>query len=373
MASELYLGLMSGTSADGVDAVIAEFDGETFKGLRGTHHLDYEAGQRLRLLELSLDQPALSLRDLSQIDAGVADTFSEAANQLLRAQAIAPKRIRALGSHGQTVFHDGPQKLTMQLGDPSRIAERTGITVVADFRRRDLALGGQGAPLVPAFHHALFATANEARCVVNIGGIANVTLLPSAAETAVRGFDTGPGNALMDEWMQIQRRQPFDRDGAFAASGRANQPLLDALLADPYFALAPPKSTGRDYFRLDWARQRFPRLAALSPKDVQATLCETTAASIAKAIHGHLPNAARVLVCGGGARSGFLMQRMRSLLSPAIAEPTDILGLDAEWVEAAAFAWLAMRTIKGLSGNLPAVTGARAAAVLGGIYPARTS
>jgi anhydro-N-acetylmuramic acid kinase len=268
------------------------------------------------------------------------------------------------------VFHDTSAQpwATQQLGDPSRIAARSGIATVADFRRKDVALGGQGAPLVPAFHHALFASADEARCALNIGGIANVTLLPDADAARVRGFDTGPGNGLMDEWSERHLGRAYDADGAFAASGRCNGPLLQALLADPYFNRPPPKSTGRGYFQLAWVERRFPALASLAPADVQATLAELTTRSIAADILAHQPDTRRVLVCGGGGRNGYLMQSLRAALPACTVQPSDDYGLDAGWVEAAAFAWLAMRTLEGLPGNLPGVTGASRPAVLGGIF-----
>ncbi len=369
--TEFYLGLMSGTSADGVDAVVAEFDGENFRQLRGTLHHEYSVDLRKRLLEISVNQPALSLRELAELDAAVAEAFASAANRLLLAEAINSEQITALGSHGQTIFHDGPRGLTIQLGDPNRIAEITGITTVGDFRRRDLALGGQGAPLVPGFHQSLFGNTEEKRCVLNIGGIANITLLPDAATATVVGFDTGPGNALMDEWMQLHCGALYDRNGEFAASGRVHTPLVEALLADPYFAKAPPKSTGRDYFRLAWMHERFPAVNELAIKDVQASLCDVTALSITESISAVMPLGNRVLVCGGGARNSFLMRRLGVMLPELEIEPTDTYGLQAEWIEAAAFAWLAMRRMHGLPGNLPAVTGARASAVLGGVYPGR--
>lgn len=367
----LYLGLMSGTSADGIDAVLAEFEAGRFVGLQATHHHDYAPALRARLIELSLTQPLLSLRELTELDAAIGRHFAQAAQQLLAASATPAARVRAIGSHGQTVFHDGPAGLTLQLGDANLIAELTGIDTVADFRRRDLALGGQGAPLVPAFHQAVFARKDVARCILNIGGIANISLLPRD-DTAVIGFDTGPGNALLDEWIAHSQGLPFDRDGAFGARGRVQPALLAALRADPYFERAAPKSTGRDYFQLAWARARFPTLAELAPDDVQATFCELTALTIAEAIRASQPETAEVLVCGGGSRNADLMQRLGSRLPGLAITATDDHGLAAEWIEAAAFAWLAMRTIEGLPGNLPAVTGARAPAVLGGLYPGRT-
>ena len=369
--SELYIGLMSGTSADGIDAVLAEFEGLRFLGLRATYHVEYEAVFRQRLIEISLDQPALSFREFTVLDAEIGKYFAAAARALLELSGVTPDRIRAIGSHGQTVFHDGPAGLTLQLGDPNRIAAATGIVTVADFRRRDLALGGQGAPLVPAFHHAVFARSDERRCVLNIGGIANVTLLPGDDKAVVRGFDTGPGNGLLDEWIRRCRGLPYDASGQFAASGQPHAPLVDALLHDPYFAAPPPKSTGRDYFRLQWLEYRFPAFTALTAEDVQASLCEVTARSIADAIERSLPAPTAVLACGGGAKNDFLMSRLRALLPDSAISSTDEHGLDAQWIEAAAFAWLAMRTVNGLSGNLPGVTGAGAESVLGGIYAAR--
>jgi anhydro-N-acetylmuramic acid kinase len=366
----LVLGLMSGTSMDGIDAVLAEFDRGRFKGLRATHHLHYPAALRGRLLQVARSDAALSLRELATLDTAVADHFADAALGLLAAAGIEAAAVSAIGSHGQTVFHDTSAQpwATQQLGDPSRIAARSGIATVADFRRKDVALGGQGAPLVPAFHHALFASADEARCALNIGGIANVTLLPDADAARVRGFDTGPGNGLMDEWSERHLGRAYDADGAFAASGRCNEPLLQALLADPYFTQPPPKSTGRGYFQLAWVEQHFPALVSLAAADVQATLAELTTRSIAADILAHQPDTRRVLVCGGGAHNGHLMQSLRAALPACTVQASDDHGLDAGWVEAAAFAWLAMRTLEGLPGNLPGVTGASRLAVLGGIF-----
>jgi len=367
----LVLGLMSGTSMDGIDAVLAEFEDGRFKGLRASHHLAYADSLRARLLQLARSDAALSLRELATLDAAVADRFADAALELLAAAGVDPRAVSAIGSHGQTVFHDTAATpwATQQLGDPNRIAARCGITTVADFRRKDLVLGGQGAPLVPAFHHAMFADAGEPRCALNIGGIANITTLPGADAAQVRGFDTGPGNGLMDEWCERHLGQPYDAGGAFAASGRCDENLLRALLDDPYFAQTPPKSTGRGYFQLAWVEQRFPGLDTLAAADVQATLAQLTALSIAADIRRYAAGTRRVLVCGGGARNGDLMQRLRAALPGCTVQPSDDYGLDSGWVEAAAFAWLAMRTLSGLPGNLPGVTGASRAAVLGGIYP----
>nr|WP_245611849.1 anhydro-N-acetylmuramic acid kinase [Nevskia soli] len=366
----LVLGLMSGTSMDGIDAVLAGFEDGRFKGLRATHHLEYAAPLRARLLQVARSDAALSLRELATLDIAVADRFAEAALGLLATAGIEPGAVSAIGSHGQTVFHDTSAQpwATQQLGDPSRIAARTGIATVADFRRKDVALGGQGAPLVPAFHHALFASGDEARCALNIGGIANVTLLPGTDAARVRGFDTGPGNGLMDEWCERHLGRPYDADGAYAASGRCHEGLLRTLLEDPYFAQPPPKSTGRGYFQLSWVEQRYPMLDTLAPADVQATLAELTVRSIAADILAHAPGTRRVLVCGGGARNGHLMRRLGAALPGCAVQASDDYGLDAGWVEAAAFAWLAVRTLAGLPGNLPGVTGASRLAVLGGVF-----
>jgi len=371
-ASGLYLGLISGTSMDGVAAVLAEFKYGRYAGLRAASNTVYDPALRARLLELAGSDSAVSLRELASLDTAVAKAFAQAALDLLTTAGVRADQVRAIGSHGQTVFHDTARQpwATLQLGDPSHIAARTGLTTVADFRRKDLALGGQGAPLLPVFHHALFADAAEPRAVLNLGGIANLTFLPGLAVAEVRGFDTGPGNGLMDEWSERQLGKPYDPDGAYAASGTPVPDLLAALLADPYFAQSPPKSTGRSSFNLAWARTRYPRLDQLAPPDVQASLAELTAQSVAADLRRHAPATRRLLVCGGGVRNGHLIARLRAVLPDCAVQATDAQGLDAEWVEAAAFAWLAMRTLENLPGNLPGVTGAERETVLGGIYQA---
>ena len=354
---------------DGVDAALCEFDGLIFRKLVATHTLQYEAALRERLLHLQRHDPTLTLREFAELDQGVAKTFTATANALLASTGLQAKQITAIGSHGQTVFHD-PLLLgtSLQLGNPSLISAQTGIDTVADFRRKDMALGGHGAPLVPVFHEAIFGSRNEMRCAVNIGGIANITVLP-CDESPVRGFDTGPGNGLMDEWAMQHLGQAFDNNGDFAASGTLQQSLLDALLADPYFSQRPPKSTGRGDFHLDWLAQRYPALAQLPPADVQRTLCELTARSIVNAISTHAKTTKRIIVCGGGSKNGFLMQRL-SALSEKPVSVSDDYGLASSWVEAAAFAWLAMRTINHLPGSLAAVTGASRSTILGGIFRA---
>jgi anhydro-N-acetylmuramic acid kinase len=369
--TELYLGLMSGTSIDGVDTALCEMRNRRFLRVVGSQSHAYPGKLREELLHLQRAQPALTLETYARLDHAVARTFAEAALGLLREVGVTATDVKGMGSHGQTVFHDpSGVRSSIQLGDPSLIAALTGITTVADFRRADVAHGGQGAPLVPAFHHSVFASDWEARAVVNIGGIANLTSLPAADARHVRGFDTGPGNALMDEWSQQQQKLPMDREGRWAASGTLHEPLLRALLADPYFAQPPPKSTGRGYFNLDWVRQRYPKLADVAPADVQRTLCELTASTIASGVKAQPKAAGSLYVCGGGALNMFLMRRLKELLPNSGVSDTGKLGLSPRLVEPAAFAWLAMRTLAGLPGNLPAVTGAAREVVLGGIFRA---
>lgn len=371
MAEELYLGLMSGTSMDGVDAVLCTFNGNQLGQIIATHGKSYPASLRTRLLQLQRTPSGIALHDYAALDRQVAEIFAATACELLEQHGIPRDNVLALGSHGQTVFHDPVDaRSSLQLGDPNLIAAQTGITTVADFRRRDIASGGQGAPLVPAFHHACFADAHEARCVINIGGIANVTILPDDNPQHVTGFDTGPGNGLMDEWATLRLGQAYDAQGAWAQSGQVHADLLRTLLADEYFLQPPPKSTGRDKFNLDWARARFPQLDTLEAPDVQRTFCALTVASIASALRGHANGTHRVLLCGGGVHNRLLLSLLHSDLHPATVELTDQHGLNAQWVEAAAFAWLAMRTLSKLPGNLPAVTGARQPTILGGIYQA---
>lgn len=371
----LFLGLMSGTSTDAVDAVLIACTAERFTQVVGARSQPYPAALRQTLDALTRARDHTSLGAIAELDAAIANAFADSAEALLQDLGIAATAVCAIGSHGQTVFHRGGERaLSLQLGDPGRIAARLGITVVGDFRRRDIALGGQGAPLVPAFHHAVFATDTEVRAVLNLGGIANLTLLPDTASATVRGFDTGPANALLDDWTQRHWGAPYDRDGARAASGHIDPILLQKLLGAAYFQAPPPKSTGRGDFHLTWLEQQATDLHARKPEDVLATLAELTARSIAEALQRHQADTARLLVCGGGIRNLDLMARLRRALDAGgMAIPVDstaAYGLDPQCVEGAAFAWLAMRALDGRTGNLPAVTGARHAAVLGGIYPA---
>lgn len=364
----LYIGLISGTSADGIDAALVRFEGDTPHPVAARTH-PWPAGLRERILAVAQDETRLDLDAYGRLDVAIGACFAEAAQELLEQSGTPASAVRAIGSHGQTLRHRpcGEHPFTLQVGDPSVIAERSGIDVVADFRRADVAAGGQGAPLLPAVHAMLLARPGHVRVVLNLGGIANITVL--GADGGVIGFDTGPANGLMDAWCLRHRGEAFDRDGAFAASGRIDDALLDALLADPYFALPPPKSTGREHFHLDWLATH-PRVAALAPADVQATLLELSARSVTEAIARHAPDAEDVLACGGGVHNGALMRRLAELLSPRTLASTAAFGVDPDFLEATAFAWLARQRLLGLPGNLPAVTGARGPRVLGAIHPA---
>jgi anhydro-N-acetylmuramic acid kinase len=295
--------------------------------------------------------------------------FGDAARELLATSGKTPSQIRAIGSHGQTIRHrpSAHYPFTRQIGNPSAIAEFTGITTVADFRSRDLAAGGQGAPLVPAFHAAMFQKTGVSRAIVNIGGIANVTWLPDEVAAPVVGFDTGPGNTLLDQWIKRHRGELCDRDGKWAAGGVVQEDLLKRLSADAYFAASPPKSTGPEHFHLDWVSQAL--TGQESPQDVQAALAELTARSISSALLKQLPSRpGEVYLCGGGTHNRDLVARLSRTLGDVPLATTATLGIDPDWVEATAFAWLAHRTLAGQPGNLPSVTGARHAAILGGIY-----
>lgn len=368
---DLFLGLMSGTSADGIDAALVRFDDRDGRLhaalLHGRTHA-WRDDLRARLVELGQGGDPASLDELGQLDVQVGRAFADAANALLAEAGIAAARVRAIGSHGQTVRHRPAlaHPFTMQIGDASVIAEATGIPTVADFRRRDVAAGGQGAPLLPALHAALLGDEREVRAVLNLGGIGNLTLLPVAGE--VRGFDTGPANALMDAWCQRHTGAAYDKDGAFAAAGRIDEALLSRLLAEPWFALPPPRSTGREQFHLDWLATRLRGVE--SAVDVQATLLALTVRSIADALQATQPGTRRLLACGGGVHNPVLMAALAAAIPDAVVESTAAHGVDPDYIEAMGFAWLARQTLLGLPGNLPAVTGARGPRVLGAVYPA---
>ena len=374
MAAELFIGLMSGTSLDGVDGVLADFSGGRI-AVQAYATAGFPVALRAELMALNtpgdneLHRAALAGNGLARAYAGVVQ-------QLLADSGIAAGAITAIGAHGQTVRHRPLEfdevGYTVQLNNPSLLAELTGIDVVGDFRTRDLAAGGQGAPLVPAFHRALFARPDESVAVLNIGGISNLSLLPAANApegALVRGFDCGPGNALMDHWCQTYQGQPFDRGGQWAASGQVLPELLALLQADAYFAKAPPKSTGRDLFNPTWLAAQL-GTTAMAPADVQATLAELTAHACAADLLRYGKDSRLLIVCGGGALNDHLLGRLRAMLPDVDVVASTEHGLPPQQVEAAAFAWLARAAIRREPGNLASVTGARGARVLGAIYPA---
>ena len=367
---ELFIGLMSGTSLDGVDGVLADFTG---RGLQVLQHAGapLPAPLRAELLALNTSGPDELHRGWLAANA-LMGVYAQVVHQLLAQSGVAAAQVEAIGAHGQTVRHRPRQfdgtGYTIQLAQPALLAERTGIRVVADFRSRDVAAGGQGAPLAPFFHQAVFARPAETVGVLNIGGISNLTLL--RGDGSLQGFDCGPGNALMDAWCAQHIGLPFDEDGRWAASGQVLPQLLATLLSEPYFALAPPKSTGRDLFNPAWLRARLDPLGPLRPQDVQATLAELTARACADDAGRHAPGLARLIVCGGGALNGTLMRRLQTLLPGAQVLSSAAAGLPPLQVEAAAFAWLARKALRGEKLALAGVTGASGARVLGGIYPA---
>jgi anhydro-N-acetylmuramic acid kinase len=361
---QLYVGLMSGTSLDGIDAVLADLSGERPR-LLASAQVAIEAPLQGELLALNassadeLERAALAGNEL-------ATRYAEAVAAVQKKSNATPSSIRAIGCHGQTVRHRPERGYSMQIGNPARLAELTGISVVADFRSRDVAAGGQGAPLAPAFHAAVFASESEDRAVLNLGGIANLSFLPRRGE--VSGFDSGPGNCLLDLWAVRHLGKPYDEGGAWAAGGAPVAGLLERMLQEPYFGAPPPKSTGRDLFSERWLQAML--RGGEDAQAVQSTLLELTARSVADAISRHCPNAGRIIACGGGVRNAALMRRLAELTAPAALEASDRHGIDPQLVEATAFAWLAQRALEGLPGNLPSVTGARGPRVLGAVYPA---
>ncbi len=357
---------MSGTSLDGVDAVLAETGPAEQIRLIRSHYLPYPDSLRMRLLALHTPQPdeihlaAVAANELARLYAGAVRTLLD---------GIPPDSVRAIGCHGQTLRHRPADGYTLQIGNAALLAELTGIAVVADFRSRDIAAGGQGAPLVPAFHAQALRHPGVHRVIANIGGIANITDLPAVG--TVRGWDTGPGNMLLDAWIKRHGDAHYDRNGAWAASGTIQSGLLDALTNHPYLKLSPPKSAGREQFNLDWLDTTLSSLnEMIDPADVQATLLEFTAISLADAVSRECAGAQELHVCGGGAHNDALMQRINARLPNLRVTTTAALGIGPDWVEALAFAWLARQTLYQAPGNLPSVTGARGGRILGAIYPA---
>lgn len=369
MSGQLYLGAISGTSVDGLDLALVDFT----DGVRVVAATTVTIPDDLQKTLLALGQSGGGDLDrLGSADAALGIFIGESALTFLRDNGHSGTAISAIGSHGQTVRHrpGGDYPFTLQIGDPNRIAEITGITTVADFRRRDMAAAGQGAPLVPPFHEALFRSTDENRAVLNLGGIGNLTLLPADALAAISGFDTGPANALMDDWILLNRQQRYDRSGSWAAAGQVDEKLLERLLSDPYLAAPPPKSTGREHYNLAWLQNHLAVYGNDDPPagaEVQATLCAFTAETVARALAAWGRDTERVLVCGGGRHNRTLLASLRQRIGCPV-ETTDQHGVDGDCLEAAAFAWLARQTLTNQPGNAPTVTGARGARVLGGIF-----
>lgn len=361
----LYLGVMSGTSLDGID--IALIDQTEHTRLLATQFVPLPTALRADLLALCSSGPD-ELRRAALAEHMWVNLVAEGITQLLSTQRLSPNQIRAIGSHGQTIRHEPAQGFTIQIGNPALLAERTGICVVADFRRRDVAAGGQGAPLVPAFHESVFGHLARPCAVLNVGGFSNLTLLGSGDR--VSGFDCGPGNVLLDSWIQHCLNLPYDKGGEWAASGTVNETLLERLMAEPFFHTAGPKSTGRELFNLHWLLSHLAELEPCAPEDVQATLVELTARSIHQDLTRTQPDTSQLLVCGGGAHNHQLMLRLAALHHPARVASTAEFGIDPDWIEAMAFAWLAHCALERIPANRPNVTGASGLRVLGGIYPA---
>ncbi|MCF7964461.1 MAG: anhydro-N-acetylmuramic acid kinase [Methylobacter tundripaludum] len=364
---ELYIGLMSGTSLDGIDAALVDFqDNETH--LVEFEYLPYSDEIQSTIQKISKPESLISLKEYGAMDAQLGSLFAKAVNALLAKAAIPTSSVKAIGSHGQTIYHapDIRFPFSLQIGDPNIIAETTGITTVADFRRRDIAAKGQGAPLVPAFHQAVFQHPNEHRCIVNIGGIANITVLPRNQSAEVIGFDTGPGNTLMDLWIKLHRNLPYDKNGAWGKTGKIDHDLVTLLKQDAYFNAAPPKSTGKEYFSLPWIYQYFDAFS-YKAEDVQASLCFLTAITICDAVKKHAPATERILICGGGIHNDYLLELIQQNIDCPV-ESTERYGIHPDHVEAVAFAWLARQTMNNLPGNLKEVTGALDSVILGGIY-----
>jgi len=367
--SDLYIGLMSGTSLDGIDAALADFSSGKCKVL-GFHYIPFSEQLKQQLNQLSQPDHPIYLHDYGRLDQILGHLFAKASQQLLDKAQIKPEKITAIGCHGLTTHHapTSDHPFSLQIGDPNVIAEKTGITTISDLRRRDMAVGGQGAPLVPAFHHYFFAE-HLPVCVVNIGGISNISILKKSGE--VLGFDTGPGNTLMDYWINKIQHQPYDKNGAWAASGHVCKALLSHLKKDTYFQHPPPKSTGKEYFSARWLEQKISSFNDLQAADIQATLCQLTADSISEAIAEYGSECQKIILCGGGSHNHHLKTLLRQNLNRSI-ETSDTYGIAPDQVEAIAFAWLARQTIHRLPGNLCSATGAKKPVVLGGIYPGKS-
>jgi anhydro-N-acetylmuramic acid kinase len=373
--SPLFIGLMSGTSLDGVDGILASFfsreDGSLATQTKAAAYLPFPSELRAELLALQVATPNELHREALAANA-LSDIYADCVTHLLQQANLTAMDVVAIGAHGQTIRHRPECAYTWQCLNPARLAELTSIDVVADFRSRDIAAGGQGAPLVPPFHQAVFGSNTEVRVVANIGGIGNISILHPDGTTL--GFDTGPGNLLLDGWIHRHGRMSYDEDGRWAAGGRIHTSLLDALRREPYFALPPPKSTGRDLFHLEWLDRKLEQFPKVAPQDVQSTLAAFTATTLADAILTHAPTLSALHVCGGGAYNSFLMQQLEQSLTAngnkVAVTATDVLGVPPNQVESLAFGWLAWRFTQREPGNSPKVTGARGPRILGALYPA---
>ncbi|QLB12185.1 anhydro-N-acetylmuramic acid kinase [Bisgaardia hudsonensis] len=368
MQSQYYIGVMSGTSLDGVDLTLMDFKGNNPK-IIATDFVPMPLNLHKKLTAL-LHSGQTSLQNLGEIDHQLGNLYAESINQFLRKHSLTSTDIQATGCHGQTIWHapQGDYPFTMQIGDMNIIAAKTQITTIADFRRKDMAYGGQGAPLVPAFHQELFSNPNRITVVLNIGGISNISCLIPNQQTI--GYDTGPGNTLLDSWINKHLGQPYDKNAQWAKTGKINNNLLQVLLDEPYFSIPAPKSTGRELFNLAWLEKKLKNFTALLPEDVQATLVELTVQCTAQQlqhIQSELP--CLLLVCGGGAKNPLIIEGLQESLPQWQVATTTDYGIDIDYVEAAAFAWLAYKRINNQSSNLPMVTGAKNAVSLGVIYP----
>lgn len=369
---EFFIGLLSGTSVDGIDAVLVDFASSP-PSLVATHSEQIPEHLRNSILKLCAGEP-VSLVTLGETDVALGRLFAEAANTLLSKSGIPAESVLAIGSHGQTVMHHphGEFPFTLQIGDPNTIACRTGISTVADFRRKDMAAGGQGAPLAPLFHQDFFGSSGKERAILNIGGIANITLLASSRRVRTLGFDTGPGNVLMDSWIKAKRDLAYDHDGQWAATGKIDERLLEVLMAEPYLQRPAPKSTGRELFNLDWLRSRLDGLSAITDEDVQASLLAFTARSIAQSVDWKSNGIEEVIVCGGGAHNSALMAALQALIPETKVLSSATAGLAPDWVEGVAFAWMARKAWLGEAIATGSVTGADRPCILGGIYENET-
>ncbi len=368
--AELYIGLMSGTSLDGIDAVLVNFEDNSCQIIE-SYYQTFKSQFKTRLSELSNPEKPVLLKDLGELDCILGQAFAEAATKLIEKSGVEARNIRAIGSHGLTIHHapTADQPFSLQIGDPNIISQKTGIATVADFRRRDIAAHGQGAPLVPAFHRFLFSRYSEELCIVNIGGIANIS---SLSPNNILGFDTGPGNTLLDYWIKQNLDKNYDLNGNWALEGSVEQTLLSQLSADPYFQLQPPKSTGKEHFSANWLESHIQKFQHLKAQDIQRTLIQLTVNSIANAIKQYTPLTRKTVLCGGGANNPLLIRLLHEQLNHPVLTTAEY-GIDPDYVEAAAFAWLAKQSIEQKPGNLPLATGAEAPVILGGVYPGNST